>query len=255
MAMTISVGKNVARILDREFPIDADLFLKKQDIHHCFWNIRSQQSSVGFNAIKEGEVTPEAFRTYNNALHKSIAFNERGKLRKLFDRKEEGVKIVPGHGVFMLPSKMQVVNRGPRDIQIRVFSGTEHAENFHYSNYESMVAAAAEHYFKHIREVTDSINESLWYPVKYNVMEREFEGLILPRGIHVDRIANDNFRVRYYSVKEGTGVHFGVANNMRDLASLLIEADDQRHKEQMVEAHYRFISPRFIMLSQYMRGV
>jgi hypothetical protein len=255
MAMTISVGKNVARILDREFPIDSDLFLKKQDIHHCAWNIRSQQTAVAFDAIKEGEVTPEAFRTYNNALHKSIAFNERGKLRKLFDRKEEGVKIVPGHGVFMLPSKMQVVKRGPRDIAIRVFGGTEFAETFHYSDYENMVAAAAEHYFDHIREVTDAINESLWYPVKYNKGDNDFEGIAMPAGVHVGRIANGSFRVRYYSAKEGKVEHFGVVNNTRDLVPMILEAADQRHKEQMVEAHYRFVHPRFVMLSQYMRSV
>jgi hypothetical protein len=255
MAMTISVGKNVARILDREFPIDTDLSIVRFGDFQRSWNVRSQEEQHVFNPFQDGEVSPEAFRTYNKALHHSIAFNERGKLRKLFDRKEEGVKIIPGHGVFFLPSKMQVVKRGPRDIQIRVFSGTEFAKNFHYSNYESMVAAASEHYFANIRTVTEAINESLWFPVKYNWKdEREFSGLILPPGVNVMNHGK-HFRVRYYSSKNGKNMHFGMAKDMHELADVVLKADDQRHQEQMAEAMYRFVRPHYVSLSQYMKTV
>lgn len=256
--MTISVGKNVARILDREFPIDTDLTLNKvrSTREVCFWSTESSREDIQFTPIKEGEVTSEAYRTYNQALRKSIAFNQRGKMRKLFDRKEEGVKIIPGHGVFILPSKMQVVMKGPREVQIRVFGGTEFAKNFHYSNYDTMVKAAAEHYFENIRTVTESINESLWFPVKYGEREevRTFEGIAIPSGVIVRR-KESKIVVEYYSSKHERTHHFGYVNSAKDLPTMLIEAEDQRHKEQLVTAMYRFVRPSYVPLSQYMKTV
>lgn len=254
MGPTITVGKNVAKILGHEFPIDNDLSLSRHKWDECSWQVNSAHEQHDFQAIKEGEVTAEAFRTYGQALNHSVAFNEKGKIRKMFERKEQGVKIVPGHGVFTLPAKMQVVGTGLRKVRIRVFGGTDMAKEFHYSSYEHMVDAAAEYYFENIRNMTNPINESLWYPVKYNTTQREFEGLELPLGIQVDDIGA-RFRVRYYSVSLGRVVHFGVAKDLRTLAMMLIEADDKRHSECMIEAMYRFVRPSYISLSQYMRGV
>lgn len=256
MVMLISVGKNVARIADREFPIDTDLTLLKSHSDGCRWSIRSAEKTIGFKPVIDNEVTPEAFRTYNQAFHQSIAFNEKGQLRKLFSKKEKGPKVIPGHGVFVLPSKMQVIRKGSCDIQIRVFDHTELAQNFHYSNYESMVAAAAEYYFSHIRSLSDPINESLWYPVKYQErVEREFHGMPIPSGVLVRQRASGHYVVEYCSTKAGRTKYYGTAKTLDHLFILLLAADDQRHKEQMVEAMYRFVSPRYITLSQYMKSL
>lgn len=258
MAMTISVGKNVARFQDREFPIDIDLTLyrPKSNREVCFWSTESSQEDIIFTPFKEGEVSAETYRTYNQALHKSIAFNERGKMRKLFDRKAEGVKIIPGHGVFILPSKMQVLTRDPRKIEIQVFGGTDFAKKFHYSNYESMVAAASEHYFANIRTVTEAINESLWFPVKYRENEkRTYMGFEIPHGVTLFHEKSGSIRVGYYSSANTGKVFIGTARKLSDLPALMLEAEDQAHKERLVTAMYRFVRPSYVPLSQYMKNV
>jgi hypothetical protein len=62
-------------------------------------------------------------------------------------------------------------------------------------------------------------------------------------------------RVRYYSSKNGKVMHFGIAKNMSDLADMVLQANDRRHQEQLITAMYRFVRPRYVQLSQYMRDV
>lgn len=257
MALAIYVGKNVARILDREFPIDSDLSMVKYDRDTCGWTIDSAVRREIFTPIDDqGEVSADAFRTYHHALNKSIAFNHRGKMRKLFERKEEGVKIIPGHGVFILPAKMQVVQSGQRKVKIRVFNGTSLAKEFQSSDYHDMVNEAATHYFGNLREFTDEVNESLWYPVKYNRnYESTCDGLVIPDGVQVYPIDVDGYSVavRFYSVKDGQSRYLATAKNHTELRRLVQQASEIRKAEQREEAMYRFVNPSFVQLSNYMR--
>lgn len=256
MALSIYVGKNVARILDREFPIDTDLSMVKHDRETCIWTVGSALKKEYFTPIVDGEVSAEAFRTYNNSLNRSIAFNHRGKMRKLFEKKEEGVKIIPGHGVFILPSKMRVVQSGQRKVKIRVFSGTSLAKEFHSADYHDMVNEAATHYFGHIREFTDEINESLWHPVKYNRnYEWMYGTLEIPHGVQVYQRSQNGYSVEvyYYSPMDGAVRYLATAKNHMELKRLVNQAKEIRLIEHREEAMYRFVNPSFVQLSNYMR--
>lgn len=256
MGISINVGKNVATILGHEFPIDTDLTIGRHLEGKRAWKTESIGKAFSFNPVVDGEVSAETFVTYNQALHESVAFNRRGKMRKLFDHKEEGVKIVPGHGVFFLPSKMTVVHTSPRKIKIRVFGGTDLAREFHHENKRDMVGAAANYYYDHIREVTDSVNESLWYPVKYNrSIPLECNGLAIPDGVRVyTSTEGRTISVEYTSREHGT-VHVGTATNASELGKMINTADRHRQKELQANAVHRFINPSFVQLSQYMRRV
>lgn len=249
----VYVGKNVVRILNREFPVDTELSILKINPRACAWRVKSTHQLHGFIPIVDDEVTAETFTTYKAALNTSIAFNRNGKVRELLTRKEKGIKIIPGHGVFILPSKMTVVLSGHRNIKLRVFGGTSFSKDFHSNNYAEMVAAATSHYCQHIREVTDSVNESLYYPVKYNRSQvREYKGIILPDGVTVEKRCVVGDTVRYQSTEEGHK-YFGTAKSDKELQEFIDEAARIRRKEHQIEALYRFVTPTFIQLSLYMR--
>lgn len=250
----ISVGKNVVRILNREFPIDSDLSIVDFGMDRKAWRVSSIRRSHVFTPIVDDEVSAEAFREYNNALHQSKAFNSRGELRKLFDKKEEGVKIIPGHGVFILPSKMTAVQRGPRKVIIRVFPGTELSKEFQNPDYKSMVLEAANYYFDNLRHLTDEINKNLWYPVKYNRNHQLLvDDLLVPDGVQVRAYDNGNVGVKYWSIEANEAKWLGTAHTQIELDALLRQADDIRYKEQKRAAMYRFVNPSYVPLSLYMR--
>ena len=257
MAQSINVGKNVAVILGHEFPIDADLNLDKWFDGQRAWRTENAVKTYPFTPIIDGNVSAATFLTYDKALHESIAFNRRGKMRQLFEKKEEGVKIVPGHGVFILPSKMTVVRSGQRHVKIRVFSGTEHSAEFVNKDYKQMVLEAANHYYKHLREHTDSVNDNLWYPVKYRrTTPLVCNGFEIPDGVRV-YTANEgkSIEVHYTSIEENKAVYLGTARNAHELGKMLNTADRIRQKEQQAAAVYRYVNPSFVQLSQYMRRI
>ncbi|BAQ02714.1 hypothetical protein AVU38_gp186 [Ralstonia phage RSL2] len=252
----ISVGKNVVRILNREFPIDSDLSMINIGRGDKAWRVNSIRQSHVFTPIVDEEVSAEAFREYNVALGQSKAFSSRGKLRQLFDKKEEGVKVIPGHGVFILPSKMVVQQRGQRKVYIRVFGGTELAKDFWNTDYKLMVLEAANYYFDNLRFLTDEVNKNLWYPVKYNRNHQLLvEDLLVPDGVFVRTYDNGHVGVGYSSVEDGGSKWMGTARNQSELDSLLHQADEIRRKEQARAAMYRFVNPSYVPLSLYMRRV
>ena len=252
----ISVGKNVVRILNREFPIDSDLSMTNLGLGMRAWHVSSIRQSHVFEPIVDDQVSAEAFREYNVALGQSKAFNGRGKLRQLFDKKEEGVKVIPGHGVFILPSKMVAIQRGQRKVLIRVFGGTELAMDFHQDNYKMMVLEAANYYFDNLKHLTAEVNKNLWYPVKYNRNHQLLvEDLVVPDGVQVKAYDNGRVGVSYYSVEDGSTKWAGTAQNQSELDTLLAFADNIRQKEQARAAMYRFVNPSYVPLSLYMRRV
>lgn len=249
----VYVGKNVVRILNREFPVDTDLAMLKLDSEYCAWRVDSLHQSHPFMPIEHDKVTKETFQTYKKALDTSLAFNRHGKMRVLFERKEKGTKIIPGHGVFILPSKMTIVQSGQRNIKLRVFAGSSLSHDFHSDNYSDMVALASAYYCQNIREFTDSINESLYYPVKYNRKEvREYKDIILPDGVTAMARSKIGDEV-YYSSSENGHVYLGTAKSSKELQEFVDEAESRRRKEHQLEAIYRHVTPSFIQLSQYMR--
>lgn len=257
MDISINVGKNVATINGHQFPIDSDLTLEKAFGTERAWKTESIGKCFHFNPVVGDEISTETFVTYGQALEESVAFNRRGKMRRLFEHKEEGVKIIPGHGVFLLPSKMTVIKSSPRKIKIRVFSGTHLAQEFINKDPKQMVHEAANHYYRNLREFTDTVNASLWYPVKYRrkqaLVVRGFE---LPDGVRV--YTNTDGRtigVHYTSIEEGRSMFLGTATTDLELGKMLNTADRIRQKEQQRAAAYRYIAPSFIQLSQYMRRV
>lgn len=249
----VHVGKNVVRILNREFPVDTDLSMLEINPRTLAWEVKSTHQLHGFTPIVNDEVTAETFTTYKAALTTSMACGRQSKVRELLARKDKGVKIIPGHGVFILPSKMTVEVVGHRNIKLRVFSGSTFSKSFHSNNYKDMVAEATGHYCQHIREFTDTVNESLYYPVKYNRSQvREYKGIILPDGVTVDPGSNAGDEVRYSSSENGHK-YFGTAKSQKELQEFIDEAERIRRKEHQLEAIYRFVTPTFIQLSQYMR--
>lgn len=249
----ISVGKNVVRILGHEFPVDSDLSMVDWGQNKA-WRVNSIRRNHLFTPVVDNTISPETFRMYNTALHQSKAFNSRGKLRQLFDKKEEGVKVIPGHGVFILPSKMVAIQRGPRKVIIRVFSGTELSKEFHNPDYKSMVLEAANYYFDNLRFITDEVNKNLWYPVKYNRNHQLIvEDLVVPDGVQIVCHDNGNVSVKYWSIDQNTTVHVGVAKTNEQLSTMFEFADDARRKEQKRAAMYRFVNPSYVPLSLYMR--
>jgi hypothetical protein len=251
----ISVGKNVVRILDREFPIDQDLSMINAGAGDRAWRVNSIRQSHIFTPIVDDQVSAETFREYNVALGQSKAFNGRGKLRQLFDKKEEGVKVIAGHGVFILPSKMVAIQRGPRKVIVRVFGGSTIAQDFHNPDYKLMVLEAANYYFENLRQFTDEVNKSLWYPVKYN---RNYiltvHDVIIPDGVQARaRSKEGGVEVYYSSIVEGGSVYCGTAKNKGELEHFVRYANNCREKEQASAAMYRFVNPSYVSLSQYMR--
>lgn len=253
----ISVGKNVVRILNREFPIDSDLSMVNASYGDKAWRVNSIRQNHVFTPIVDEEVSAETFRIYNVALGQSKAFAQRGKLRQLFDKKEEGVKVIPGHGVFILPSKMVAVMRGPRKVVIRVFSGSSIAQEFHNPDYKNMVLEAANYYFENLRQFTDEVNKSLWYPVKYNRNYiKTVHDVIIPDGVQAyARSKEGGVEVYYSSLKEQNSVYVGTAKNKGELEHFVRFANNCREKEQSAAAMYRFVNPSYVPLSLYMRRV
>lgn len=256
MSNIITVGKNVATIQGHEFPIDQDLTIEKFFGSQRAWKTESTARLHTFQPIIKDEVSAETFITYNQALEQSVAFNRRGKMRTLFEKKDKGVKIVPGHGVFILPALMRVKHTSPRKINVAVFSGTSLAREFHHADNREMVRAAADYYYDHIGAVTDPVNESLWYPVKYKRnIALECNGFPIPDGVRVyTHTEGRTIYVEYTSREHGT-VHVGTATDAWQLGKLLNTADRHRQKELQVNAVYRFVKPTFVQLSQYMRRV
>lgn len=251
----ISVGKNVVRIVNREFPIDSDLTIIGAYDGNKAWRVNSIRQSHVFTPIVNDEVSAETFREYNVALGQSKAFHSRGKLRQLFDKKEEGVKVIPGHGVFILPSKMIAVMRGPRKVVIRVFSGSAIAQDFYNPDYKQMVLEAANYYFENLKQFTSEVNKSLWYPVKYNRnYTMTLHDVDIPDGVQVySRSKQGGVEVYYSSLVEKNSVYVGTAKNKGELEHFVRYANNCREKEQASAAMYRFVNPSYVPLSLYMR--
>jgi hypothetical protein len=251
----ISVGKNVVRIMNREFPIDSDLTITSAFDGNKAWRVNSVRQSHVFTPIVNDEVSAEAFREYNVALGQSKAFHSRGKLRQLFDKKEEGVKVIPGHGVFILPSKMVASMRGPRKVVVRVFSGSELAQEFHSPDYKHMVLEAANYYFENLKQFTSEVNKSLWYPVKYNRNYiKTVHDIVIPDGVQAyARSKEGGVEVYYSSISERNSVYVGTAKNKGELEHFVRYANNLREKEQASAAMYRFVNPSYVPLSLYMR--
>lgn len=250
------VGKNVVRILNREFPVDKDLSMITLDQEVCAWHVGSQREDHQFIPLSHGDVSIETFQTYRRALNTSIAFNKTGKIRQMFERKEKGVKIIPGHGVFMLPSKMTVVPSGQRKIKVRVFSGTSLSQDFQLENYSHMVASASEYYRENFRQFTDEVNESLYFPVMYSVHnERVYEGLDIPQGVCVrQRDVKAPMEV-YYKHSTGTWQYVGSSRNLIEIKNIIEIAVAKRRAKLAITAIYRFVAPKFIQLSDYMKAL
>lgn len=251
----ISVGKNVVRILDREFPIDSDLSMIEAGFGNKAWRVQSIRQSHIFTPIVDEQVSAETFREYNVALGQSKAFSSRGKLRKLFDKKEEGVKVIAGHGVFILPSKMVAVQRGQRKVVVRVFGGSAIAQEFSNPDYKHMVLEAANYYFENLKQFTDEVNKSLWYPVKYNRSYiKTVHDVVIPDGVQAHaRSKEGGVEVYYSSIVERGSVYVGTAKDKGQLEHFVRYANNCREKEQAAAAMYRFVNPSYVSLSQYMR--
>lgn len=251
----INVGKNVVRILNREFPVDTDLSMIRLDREVCAWHVQSHREDHQFVPLDDGEVSAQTFQTYRKALNTSLAFNTTGKMRELFERKERGVKIVPGHGVFLLPSKMIVVPAGQRKIKIKVFAGTSLAKEFQLSNYQHMVASASEYYSENFREFTDEVNESLYYPVMYNLSQVRHDGdMVIPQGIRLMKYATGLIEV-YYKVTDNPQKYVGSSHKLEELKNIIELAVASRRSDLATAAIHRYVAPKFILLSQYMRSV
>lgn len=254
MSRITYVGKNVARILNREFPIDTNLAIQLIDKNSASWNVSVQggKQKHGFTPVKDDEVTVEAFRTYHDALATAVT-QRKSKLRDMLGIKTEGVKIVPGHGVFILPAKMVVVKRGQRDVGIRVFTGTKMERIFRNSSNDLMVDEAAEYYHKYVKIHTDEVNQSLWHPIRYEAKPRVFEGIEMPQGVFAYHYSKTGTDVFFSSPAEGRTMYFAHAKNLRELKAAIASAAQRRHEELAGKASYRYVKPAFIPLSTYMR--
>lgn len=250
----ISVGKNVVKILGHEFPVDSDLSLVKFSTDSCMWRANTARKGHLFVPIQNEQVTVETFKEYDQAFSRSSAFNSRGNLRSLFDRKEEGVKIIPGHGVFILPAKMMAMKSGHRNVKIKVFAGTSLQKVFREDNNEHLVEVASDYYYANLHQFTDSINEDLFLPVKYRrTEERIFKGIVVPEGVQAySRHANGD-EVYYRSPEKDNSVYLGTAKSMAELKRMFKEAVAIRKEEGKAKAMYRFVTPSFVSLSSYMR--
>lgn len=251
MMNNVTVGKNTVRILGHEFPIDNDLRIVQYDDRKLAWRVDTAFEAFPFRPIREERITLETFQTYKTALNRSKAFDSQGRMKKMLERKEQGVRIIPGHGVFVLPSKMTIHQRGATDLSIRVFSGTNFQEEFRHKDYAKMVLAASNHYYRHFRQLSTEINEGLYYPVEYNMGEREFDSLTLPVGVYVQHIEKSfHVYIRHSDKKE----YVGAARSISELKTVLEIAREKRYNKLKSISVYRWVEPRFIPLSQYLRN-
>lgn len=251
MLDNVTVGKNTVRILGHEFPIDNDLRVVQYDDRKLAWRVDTAFEAFPFRPIRKDRITLETFQTYKTALNRSTAFDSQGRMKKLLERKEKGVRIIPGHGVFIMPSKMTIHQRSAADLSIRVFSGTNFQEEFRHHDYAKMVLAASNHYYRHFRKLSTEINEGLYYPVEYQMGLREFDALTLPIGVSVQATENSFYvYARYFDKKE----YVGVAKSIQELKTVLEIAREKRYNKLKQETVYRWVEPRFIPLSQYLRN-
>lgn len=251
MLDNVTVGKNTVRILGHEFPIDNDLRIVKYDSANLAWRVETAMKAFPFNPIRNEQITVDTFRTYKTALDKSQAFDPEGRMKKMISRKEQGVRIIPGHGVFIMPSKMTICQRSATDLAIRVFAGTDLQQEFRHHDYAKMVLEAANYYYKHFRKLSTEINENLYYPVEYQVAAREFDKLTLPQGVKVTSVDGSFYVYCYYF---GKTEYVGTAKSIYELKTVLEIAREKRYNKLKQESVYRWVDPRFIPLSQYLRN-
>lgn len=252
MLGNVTVGKNTATIGGFEFPIDNDLRVIELDESRLAWRVDTLFEIYPFKPLIGSRVTTETFHTYKTALTSSEAFDSRGKMKQMLNRKEEGVRIIPGHGVFIMPSKMTIMQCSPTDLAVRVFRGSTLEKVFRDRNYERLVSTAHEYYLRHIRDITSPVNENLYYPVEYMTKDRTGHLPIMPKGVYVE-MRGDSFNV-YYSASS-TKHHYASTTKRENLTHLIEGAAEARELAVKGKAMYRFVQARYVPMSQYLETI
>lgn len=252
----IHVGQNVVTINEREFPVDSDLQILGEDTKRPAWAVRSMDEKKHFTPVVDEQVTEQTFEKYSQSLQTSMAMNTYGKMNRLYNRKIQGVKIIPGHGVFTLPSKINVFGTKQNTLILKVFPNSILYRSFQNSNYHQLVEEAMTYYDRHIREVTDEDNYSLYMPVTIGQdQERNLFGIEIPRGVYVQHRGDGKYAVTYKAAGQEHSRYVGIAQNAVELNTLVFKALTLRSLGQQQAMMDRRVDAGFQLLSHYMQSI
>lgn len=244
---TISQRRHSVVIHGAEYPVDADLSFHRHDSSVGYWQTKSRYGVFDFKLDQPQQV----FRSYQGAFTRSAAFSKQSFLRELFWRKEEGVKIVAGHGVFILPSNMILRQSKTGKISITVFAGSDLSKTFSHSNDQHLVEIAKSYYDDNFDEFNHRINYDLYRSVANRPGdEREIEGLVIPQGIRVQRRSH-GYQVLATASRK---THYvGFAKDLDSIGKLIDKAELMREDKLEQKAAERRVVAEVLSFGEYLR--
>lgn len=252
MTIQITIDHQIASIIHHEFPVDDSIRLSVSSDEYSW---QSKDLSTPFHLLdSQGNISKEVFSAYSKLIKKQTLTHSNNKVLKFLNRKEEGLKIIPGHGVFILPSNMVVKTLNPSKPRIQVFQNTEYSKSFCHPDMQSMVDEASAYYFQHFNSIKDEINESLYRAVRYDCVDTLYQGIPVPTGVLVySRTQGRSFEVRYANPIERRTMYFGSAKNLIDLEKLIKRAHEYRQSIFQEKAVSQLVTPTYMRISEYMK--